>query len=207
MTRRLASKSRRLSPTVCAIMYAEGEEIFYYLALYNDNHVMPPMPEGVEEGILKGLYKFKAGATGKKVKAHIFGSGPIIQSALKAQELLESMASAPTFGARRATGLLPHRCDPLPALEHAAPDGKAEAIPTSNKFLRRRRARSFPSPTTSASWLIRSRRSTRAGCSRWARMVLVAATRANACVAFSKWTRVHRHRDALRACAQRRNRT
>ena len=70
-------------------MYAEGEEIFYYLALYNDNHVMPPMPEGVEEGILKGLYKFKAGATGKKVKAHIFGSGPIIQSALKAQELLE----------------------------------------------------------------------------------------------------------------------
>ena len=70
-------------------MYAEGEEIFYYLALYNDNHVMPPMPEGVEEGILKGLYKFKAGATGKNVKAHIFGSGPIIQSALKAQELLE----------------------------------------------------------------------------------------------------------------------
>jgi pyruvate dehydrogenase E1 component len=70
-------------------MYAEGEEIFYYLALYNENHVQPPMPEGVEEGILKGLYKFKAGATGKKVKAHIFGSGPIIMSALKAQELLE----------------------------------------------------------------------------------------------------------------------
>jgi pyruvate dehydrogenase E1 component len=70
-------------------MYAEGEEIFYYLALYNENHVQPPMPEGVEDGILKGLYKFKAGATGKKVKAHIFGSGPIIMSALKAQELLE----------------------------------------------------------------------------------------------------------------------
>jgi pyruvate dehydrogenase E1 component len=70
-------------------MYAEGEEIFYYLALYNENHLQPAMPEGVEEGILKGLYKFKAGAPGKKVKAHIFGSGPIIQSALKAQELLE----------------------------------------------------------------------------------------------------------------------
>lgn len=69
-------------------MYAEGEEIFYYIALYNENHVMPPMPEGVEEGILKGLYKFKPGATGKKIKAHIFGSGPIIQSALKAQEIL-----------------------------------------------------------------------------------------------------------------------
>ena len=70
-------------------MYAEGEEIFYYIALYNDNHVMPPMPEGVEEGILKGLYKFKPGASGKKIKAHIFGSGPLIQSALKAQEVLE----------------------------------------------------------------------------------------------------------------------
>jgi pyruvate dehydrogenase E1 component len=90
-------------------MYVEKEDIFYYLSLYNENHVMPAMPAGVEEGILKGLYKFKAGqeisnrssgresapssqsrltsaATG--IKAHIFGSGPIIQSALKAQAIL-----------------------------------------------------------------------------------------------------------------------
>jgi pyruvate dehydrogenase E1 component len=46
------------------------------------------MPAGVEEGILKGLYKFKAGAEGKSHKAHIFGSGPIIREALKAQEIL-----------------------------------------------------------------------------------------------------------------------
>ena len=45
-------------------------------------------PTGVEDGILKGLYKFKPGPEGKKLKAHIFGSGPIIQSALKAQEIL-----------------------------------------------------------------------------------------------------------------------
>jgi pyruvate dehydrogenase E1 component len=69
-------------------MYVENEDIFYYLALYNENHVMPPMPPGVEDGILKGLYKFKSGAEGKKAKAHIFGSGPIIQSALRAQEIL-----------------------------------------------------------------------------------------------------------------------
>jgi len=68
-------------------MYGEGEEIFYYLALYNENHLMPPMPEGAEDGILKGLYKFKAGEK-RKHKAHILGSGPIIQSALKAQEIL-----------------------------------------------------------------------------------------------------------------------
>ena len=48
----------------------------------------PRCPPGVEDGILKGLYKFKAGAEGKKIKAHIFGSGTIIQSALKAQQIL-----------------------------------------------------------------------------------------------------------------------
>ena len=69
-------------------MYVEGEEIYYYIALYNENHLMPAMPEGVEDGILKGLYKFKPGVAGKKIKAHILGSGPIIQSALKAQEIL-----------------------------------------------------------------------------------------------------------------------
>ncbi|HKW28045.1 MAG TPA: pyruvate dehydrogenase (acetyl-transferring), homodimeric type [Verrucomicrobiae bacterium] len=83
-------------------MYAEGEEIFYYLSLYNENYAMPPMPAGVEDGILKGLYKFKAGPEvslarrtgeggrrpGEGIKAHILGSGPIINSALKAQEIL-----------------------------------------------------------------------------------------------------------------------
>ncbi|MGD0744888.1 MAG: pyruvate dehydrogenase (acetyl-transferring), homodimeric type [Verrucomicrobiota bacterium] len=69
-------------------MFAEGEEIFYYLSLYNENYAMPPMPADVENGILKGLYKFKPGPDGKKLKAHIFGSGPIINSALKAQEIL-----------------------------------------------------------------------------------------------------------------------
>ena len=91
-------------------MYVEQEDIFYYLALYNENHVMPAMPPDCEQGILKGLYKFKPGpeisqpgsasaspATTKLasetpalpgVKAHIFGSGSIMQSALKAQEIL-----------------------------------------------------------------------------------------------------------------------
>ena len=69
-------------------MYQEGEEIFYYLTLYNEDYSMPPMPEGVEEGILKGLYKFKPGPSGKKHKAQILGSGPIIRSALQAQDIL-----------------------------------------------------------------------------------------------------------------------
>jgi len=50
--------------------------------------LMPPMPPGAETGILKGLYKFKAGPAGKTHRAHLFGSGPIIRSALAAQEIL-----------------------------------------------------------------------------------------------------------------------
>jgi pyruvate dehydrogenase E1 component len=69
-------------------MYAEGEELFYYLALYNENYAMPPMPGGIEDGILQGLYKFKSAPEKKKLRAHIFGSGPIINSALRAQEIL-----------------------------------------------------------------------------------------------------------------------
>lgn len=69
-------------------MYVENEDIFYYLAIYNEAYAMPAMPSGAEEGILKGLYKFKPGYEGAKVKAHIFGSGSIMQSALKAQAIL-----------------------------------------------------------------------------------------------------------------------
>jgi len=69
-------------------MYVHGEDVFYYLALYNENYPMPPMPTGVEEGILKGLYKFKPGPDRKKFKAHIFASGPLVNEALRAQEIL-----------------------------------------------------------------------------------------------------------------------
>src|SRR5205814_1410536 len=97
-------------------MYQEGEEIFYYLTLYNENYAMPPMPEGVEQGILKGLYKFKPGPAGKKRKAHIFGSGPIIHSALEAQEILAErydvsadVWSATNYKQLRADGLRAQR--------------------------------------------------------------------------------------------------
>ncbi len=69
-------------------MYREDEEIFYYLTLYNENYPMPPMPQAVEEGIIKGLYKYKPAAEKKKLKANIFASGTIMNCALKAQEIL-----------------------------------------------------------------------------------------------------------------------
>src|SRR5919109_796695 len=69
-------------------LYAEGEEYFYYLTLYNETYPMPEMPAGVEERILKGLYKLKPATKGKRFKAHIFGSGPLLREALRAQEIL-----------------------------------------------------------------------------------------------------------------------
>jgi pyruvate dehydrogenase E1 component len=69
-------------------MYQDGEDIFYYLSLYNENYNMPAMPERCQEGILRGLYKFRTGPDGLKHKAQILGSGPIIHSALKAQAIL-----------------------------------------------------------------------------------------------------------------------
>ncbi len=71
-------------------MYHKGEDIFYYLTLYNDNQQQPSMPEGVGDGILKGLYRFRAGPPGRQYKAHLFGSGPLLRSALKAQEILQA---------------------------------------------------------------------------------------------------------------------
>jgi pyruvate dehydrogenase E1 component len=69
-------------------MYADGEEYFYYLTLYNESYPMPGMPEGVEDGIIKGLYRFKSAPKGKAHKAHLFGSGPLLREALRAQEIL-----------------------------------------------------------------------------------------------------------------------
>jgi pyruvate dehydrogenase E1 component len=65
-----------------------GEDVFYYLTLYNENFPMPEMPEGVEEAIVKGLYLFRKAPNDTKHKAQLLGSGSIMQQALRAQELL-----------------------------------------------------------------------------------------------------------------------
>jgi pyruvate dehydrogenase E1 component len=70
-------------------MYDEGESIFYYLTLTNEPYLMPPMPEGVADGILKGMYRLRAAENRQaKHQAQLFGSGAILHEALKAQKLL-----------------------------------------------------------------------------------------------------------------------
>ncbi|MEO2034062.1 MAG: pyruvate dehydrogenase (acetyl-transferring), homodimeric type [Planctomycetaceae bacterium] len=73
-------------------MYGEGEEIFYYLSVYNEDYEHPPLPEtdGIVDGIIKGMYRVSAtdSADGQQHRPQLFGSGPILRSALKAQEIL-----------------------------------------------------------------------------------------------------------------------
>jgi len=72
-------------------MYGNHEDGFYYLTIYNENYPQPKMPEGDEEGILRGLYKYKPSSlTADAVaKVNLFGSGPILREALRAGEILE----------------------------------------------------------------------------------------------------------------------
>jgi pyruvate dehydrogenase E1 component len=73
-------------------MYTENESVIYYLTVYNENFLMAAMPKGVEDGIKKGIYRFKTSENKSKkgLKAHLLGSGSIFHEALKAAELLEN---------------------------------------------------------------------------------------------------------------------
>ena len=68
-------------------MYQEAEDRFYYITLYNEDYVMPQMPAGVEEGILRGIYKLRPAANGNAA-VQLFGSGPILNETLRAQQIL-----------------------------------------------------------------------------------------------------------------------
>jgi len=68
-------------------MYQELEDRFYYITIYNEDYPMPEMPQGCEEGILRGIYKYKSASSGK-ASMQLFGSGPILNEALRAQGIL-----------------------------------------------------------------------------------------------------------------------
>jgi pyruvate dehydrogenase E1 component len=72
-------------------MYENGEDVFYYITMYNEDYAMPAMPEGVTEGILRGIYKLKPGAgveDSGEATVQLFGSGTILNETLRAQEIL-----------------------------------------------------------------------------------------------------------------------
>lgn len=70
-------------------MFVNGEDLFYYLTIYNESYDMPAMPEGARDGILRGLYPLKSvEPEGAKHRVQLLGSGVILREVLRAQELL-----------------------------------------------------------------------------------------------------------------------
>ena len=95
-------------------MYAEGENIFYYITVMNENYAMPAIPAGVEQGILKGLYPLSTHAASAKSerKATLLGSGTILREVIAAAEMLAKdynvhceVLSAPSFSELRRDAL------------------------------------------------------------------------------------------------------
>jgi len=68
-------------------MYADDEDVYFYLTLLNENYQHPEMPKGSEDGILKGMYPFSQ--TKGKIKAQLLGSGSILREAIAAADLLK----------------------------------------------------------------------------------------------------------------------
>jgi len=75
-------------------MCQEKESIFYYIACMNENYVQPAMPEGAEEGIVKGMYRLKSGGRGK-MRVQLMGSGTILREVIAAAEMLEQEFQVP----------------------------------------------------------------------------------------------------------------
>jgi pyruvate dehydrogenase E1 component len=70
-------------------MVAEQEDVFYYLTLMNENYPHPAMPEGAEEGILKGMYLLREGeGEGGSPRVQLMGSGTILREVLAGADLL-----------------------------------------------------------------------------------------------------------------------
>jgi pyruvate dehydrogenase E1 component len=103
-------------------MYVKGEDVFYYITMYNENYAQPPRPDGVEEAILRGLYRFRtAPDLGRKAQgARLVGSGAILPQVLAAADLLAErfgvaaeVWSAPSFQLLRRDALEAERWNRL----------------------------------------------------------------------------------------------
>ena len=106
-------------------MYANNEDVFYYITLMNENYAHPDMPEGVEQDILKGMYLLKAGSKGDK-KVQLMGSGTILQEVIAGAELLKAdfgveadIWSCPSFNLLHRDAIEVERFNRLNPLETA----------------------------------------------------------------------------------------
>jgi pyruvate dehydrogenase E1 component len=113
-------------------MYVNGEDVFYYVTIYNENYPQPAKPDGVDEGILRGIYRLReAPDLGRDAaRTRLVGSGAILQQVVAAQELLADklgiaaeVYSAPSFSLLRRDALQAERWNRL------HPDAKDPRVP------------------------------------------------------------------------------
>ena len=71
-------------------MFRDQEDVYFYLTLMNENYSHPDMPEGAEEGIIRGLYRFREAARPAERHVNLMGSGTILVQAIKAADMLEA---------------------------------------------------------------------------------------------------------------------
>jgi pyruvate dehydrogenase E1 component len=97
-------------------MYREQESVFYYITVMNENYQHPPMPDGVEAGILKGMYLFREKAHENRPAVQLLGSGALLREVICAADLLEQdfgvaadVWSVPSFTLLRRDGLAAQR--------------------------------------------------------------------------------------------------
>jgi pyruvate dehydrogenase E1 component len=101
-------------------MVTNQEDVYYYITLMNENYEHPPLPEGAEQGILKGLYLLKNSTLKNKPRVQMLGSGTILREVIAAAELLEKdwgvaadVWSATSFTELRREGLAAERWNML----------------------------------------------------------------------------------------------
>jgi len=71
------------------LMYNKNQDVFFYLTLENENYVQPKMPEDVEDGIIRGMYKIRNKASSNELSVQLLGSGPILNEVIEASKLLQ----------------------------------------------------------------------------------------------------------------------
>jgi pyruvate dehydrogenase E1 component len=97
-------------------MLTEQEDVFYYITVLNENYEQPPLPDGVLEGIVRGMYLLEEGAEGSRPRVQLLGGGAILREVRAAAELLRNdwgveadVWSATSFTELRREGLLAER--------------------------------------------------------------------------------------------------
>jgi pyruvate dehydrogenase E1 component len=119
-------------------MYGKGEDVYYYISLYNENYPQPAKPDGADEGILRGIYRFaEAPSLGRQAHpARLIGSGSILNQAIAARDLLAErfgvaaeVYSVPSFPLLRRDALAAERWNRL------HPEAKQPRVPYVSQVL------------------------------------------------------------------------